>query len=238
MKFGITNEPGIIDYQHNYFKDNLNNNRWIRSNEWRVLSSAILKDEKDIRKVSEITEVPSRLIVSILIVEQLRLFNSEREIFKEVFSPLRILGNQNQFSLGVMGIKQETAREIESNLKDKESVWYLGKENENILDFESNNHDKERFERLTDENKRYYSYLYGAIFIKQIEKQWAKYGFGISNNPGIIATIYNIGFRNSKPKDNPILGGAEIDINEEKWSFGSLAESFYNSDELIKEFPK
>ena len=178
------------------------------------------------------------MIVAPLVVEQLRLFTSEREIFKQIFSPLKILGNQSQFSWGVMGIKQDTAKQIEENLKDKKSVWYLGKEFEHILDFKTDDHDNERFERLTDEHDRYYSYLYGALCIKQIMKQWSNAGFNIDNRPEIIATLYNIGFENSKPKRDPQSGGAKIEINGGQYSFGSLAQEFYNSDELIEEFKK
>ena len=166
------------------------------------------------------------------------LFNSEREIFKQVFSPLKILGNQSQFSWGVMGIKQDTAKAVEQHLKDSTSPFYLGKDFENVLDFKTDNPDNERFERLTDEHNRYYSYLYGGLLIKQLEKQWGKAGFPINQNVGVLATLYNIGFANSKPNANPQIGGAEIDINKTTYSFGGLAQSFYNSDELTKEFKK
>jgi hypothetical protein len=178
--------------------------------------------------------------VTPLVVEQLRLFYSEREIFKTIFAPLKILGNQSQFSWGVMGIKQETAREIEAHLRDSESPWYLGPKYEHILDYPATATDTDaiRFERLTDEHDRYYSYLYGAIFIKELQKQWENAGFSIEKEPGVIATLYNIGFDNSKPHKNPLRGGAEIEINKTTYSFGGLAQSFYDSDELTDVFQK
>ena len=236
-ELGWTNTKGIIDNQHDYFQDQINNDSWKNTEEWPILKEAIKKDAEVINRVSRETGIPSRIIVAPLVVEQLRLFTSEREVFKQVFAPLKILGNQSQFSWGVMGIKQETAMRIEENIKNPKSSWYLEKEFEHILDFKTNDPDNERFERLTDEKDRYYSYLYAALMIKELEKQWKDFGFLIDDKPGIIATLYNIGFINSKPKLNPQIGGAKIEINKTTYSFGGLAQSFYNSNELIEEFP-
>lgn len=250
LQTGLTNTKGIIDNQHDYFKNQTKNgstnesikniSTWSKTEEWLVLKEAIRKDVDVINKVSKETGIPSRIIVSLLVVEQMRLFSSEREIFKVIFSPLKILGNQSQFSWGVMGIKQDTAKEIESNLKNPQSVWYLGQEYQGVLDFKTESPNEERFERLTNENDRYYSYLYGALYVKQIQKQWENAGFPIDNRlnkAGIIATLFNIGFKNSKPNNNPQFGGAEIEINKTTYSFGGFAQSFYDSNELIEEFP-
>ncbi len=235
VELGLTKSKGIIDNQRNYFKNEAKitqTEAWVDSKEWFVLKQAIKKDNGTIIKVSDETGIPAKIIVLPLIVEQLRIFTSEREIFKDIFSPLKILANQSQFSWGVMGIKQETAIKIEENLKDRNSVWYLGEDFENILDFKTSDIGKERFEKLTDENDRYFSYLYGALYIKQLEKQWSDADFPITDKPGVIATLYNIGFKNSKPKNNPQVGGAEIEINKATYSFGGLAQSIFYSGEL------
>ncbi len=237
MKLGWTRTKGVVDTQHDYFQDRIDESSWSKSEEWLILKEAIRKDADVINRVALETGIPARMIVTPLVVEQLRLFYSEREVFKQVFAPLKILGNQSQFSWGVMGIKQETAVEIEKHLKDPSSPFYLGKNFEHVLDFKTDNPDKERFERLTNEDDRYYSYLYGALMLAQIERQWDFAGFSITNNAGIVSTLYNIGFINSKPKALPQIGGAEIEVGETKYSFGGLAQSFYNSDELIEEFP-
>ena len=226
LQLGLTKTEGIVDKQHDYFQNQTAD--WIDSEEWLILRSAVEKDSDIISKVSKETGIPSRVIVSVLIVEQLRLYNSDRELFKKVFAPLKILGNQSQFSWGVMGIKQETAREIESRL-DKDN---------HILDFKTDNPDNERFERLTNEHDRYYSYLYGALMIQELEQQWEEAGFPINKNVGVIATLYNIGFQNSKPNSDPKVGGAEIEINKTTYSFGGLAKSFYESNELVEKFKK
>jgi len=246
--YGLTNTKGMIDNQHDYFKNatstesagtNLDE-AWKDGQEWQVLKDAIVKETLTINKAADVAGIPPRLIVATLIVEQLRLFNSEREVFKSVFAPLKILGNQSQFSWGVMGIKQDTAIQIENNLSSSTSPWNLGTKYENALDYgaASTDKDSERFTRLTDEHDRYYSYLYAAFALKQTEAQWEKAGFPINNRPEILATLFNIGFQHSTPNANPHSGGAEIDIGNTVYSFGDLAGQFYYSDELLNEFPR
>jgi|ERR1035437_1676091 hypothetical protein len=249
VEFGWTNTKGIVDTQHDYFKNQLATSSpqssWSNGDEWSTFSEAVKKDSETINSVSKKTGVPTRLIVAPLVVEQLRLFYSEREIFKTIFGPLKILGNQSQFSWGVMGIKQDTAIAIEKNLKDPSSPWYLGTQYEHLLDYSatttSDEKDSTRFARLTDEHDRYYSYLYGAVYIKELMAQWSHAGVPLekeADSVGIIATLYNIGFTNSKPHANPNIGGAEIDIGTTTYSFGGLAQTFYDSNELIDTFPR
>jgi hypothetical protein len=141
---------------------------------------------------------------------------------------------------GVMGIKQDTAIQIENNLTDETSPFYIDSAHAHILDYPATTTDKnsERFSRLTDEHDRYYSYLYGALALKETMSQWQKAGFSISDKPEILATLFNIGFANSHPNNNPHSGGAVIDIGTNSYSFGELAGLFYYSDELIDIFPR
>jgi len=243
IRLGWTKTSGIVDKQHDYFKDSTAsvdqalNQGWAQSPEWQILEVAIAKDAPDIIKASNVAGVDPRLTVGPLVAEQLRLFTSEREIFKQIFSPLKILGVQSQYSWGVMGIKQDTAIRVESNLTATSSDFYLGPSYEHLLDFQTSDHDSERFARLTDSKNRYYSYLYSALYIREIIEQWKKAGFDISDRPEVIATLYNIGFNNSRPNVNPSAGGAEIDVNGTTYSFGGLAGEFYRSNELTAEFP-
>lgn len=240
VKFGWTNERGIIDNQRNTFLKVSETSRpeWSAGEEWNVLKEALIRDHDAINRAAMAADISPRLIAAQLVVEQLRLFHSNRELFKTVFSPLKVLGNQSQFSWGVMGIKQETARDIERNLKDIDSPFYLGPAYENALDFETDNPDQERFERLTDETNRYYSYLYASLYMKEIIAQWKNAGFDISNRPEIASTLYNIGFQNSHPNATPKVGGSKISIGNAKYSFGRLAAEFYNSQELVEYFQK
>ena len=249
VRFGFTNTKGIIDNQRNSFYNNLQPNqptgtasaemKWSKTEEWATFAEAVKKDKDVLSRVENETGIPSRMIVSVLAVEQLRLFTSEREIFKQAFAPLKILGTQSQFSWGVMGIKPDTAKKIEENLKATSSPFYLGKDFENKLDFKTDNPDQERFERITDEHDRYYAYLYGSIYIKELGDAWKKSGQGdIGKKPEIIGTLYNIGFDHFNPKADPQVGGAEIEINGIKYSFGGLAYEIYNSNELVDFYPK
>lgn len=220
--------------------DNKDLSLFANSSEWYFFKQAVLKDKDVIKKVELETGLKGRVLVAQLMAEQMRLFYSDRAWFEKVISPVKMLASMSQFSWGVLGIKQETAVQIEKNLKDKTSAFYLGPNFENILNFSSTGTDigEERFKRITDYDNHYYAYLYAALFNKEIIAQWQKSGIDISNRPEILATIYNIGFSHSAPNNNPQMGGSELDINGNKYSFGRLAYEFYYSGELLEEFPQ
>jgi len=148
------------------------------------------------------------------------------------------LGSMSQFSLGVSGIKEKTALEIEANLADEKSAFYPGSEFAKLVAYPPTvtDHKKELFNRLTDEKNHYYSYLYTALYIKETETQWKTNGFEIAQNPEIIATLFNLGFEKSFPKQNPEVGGTAISLGGKIYAYGTLAGKFYNSDELANIF--
>lgn len=285
MKFGWTKTSGLVDSQSEYFKklsiDSQNGDDersvvaekdWANIKylaEWQVVKVGLAKEKDVIYRVSKETGVSSRLLITPLVAEQLRLMTSERETFKKYFAPLGVLGTQTQFSLGIFGIKENTAKQIENNLKDKNSVYYLGAEYENILDYKNSSStivvdknslepvknstsstynssttliltgvDAERIKRLTNDKDHYYSYLYAALYLKEIMTAWEKSGYSISDRPEIIATVYNLGFQKSNPNPDPKVGGAPIDLNGNKYSFGSIAFYFYFSNDLTDIFPR
>ncbi len=217
VKWGWTNTAGVIDRTPLIKKTNPS---WAETAEWQTLAAALEKDDVVIERVAEETGVEPQLIAAMVVPEQLRLFFSEREIFKQVFAPLKILGRQTQFSWGIAGLKQETAKQIEE------------RDTTHLLDFQTDNHDEERFNRITDEHDHYYSYLYTALFLKEIIAEWQAAGFDISRRPEILATLYNIGFEHSVPKSRPQVGGSAIEINGSTYSFGGLAYDFYWSNLL------
>jgi hypothetical protein len=210
---------------------------WMNIPEWKDFKLAVAKDKPLIDSVAKVTGVEPRLIVSMLVGEQIRLFNSNREAYKKWIGPLKILSVETTFSLGVTGIKVPTAQTIEKNLKDNTSIFYLGKQYENLLDFRTGNVAQERFNRLTSYKNHYYSYLYAALNVKQINMQWKRSGFPINERPEILATLYNIGYEVSVPKENPVVGGSGINIKGKKYSFGAVAYEFYYSGELYDLFP-
>jgi len=205
---------------------------WADSEEWQVIKKALVKDEANIKKAAQLAGADPRLLVSVCIVEQFRLYFTQRELYEQLFKPLSILANANKMAWGVMSIKEKTAIEIEEHLKDVNSDYYLGADYENLLNFQSTDIAAERYARLADEKNAYYSYLYGSLYIKQFEKQWERAGFPINGRPEILSTLFNIGFKNSRPKENAGVGGSEIEINGLKYSFGALAYEFYYSGEL------
>jgi hypothetical protein len=207
---------------------------WMNDEEWKSIANATLKDRDAILKAGEKIGVYPRLLLSCMIVEQVRLFHSQRELFKKVFEPLKILGNANKISLGVMGIKEATAAQIESHLTDVNSPYYLGKDFEHSLDAITGS----SFDRLTSEKDNHYnSYLYGALYLKQMMNQWKNAGYDIKFRPEIVGTLFNVGFPQSKPNPNPKVGGSAINVGTGKYSFGSLAYEFYYSGEMQDEFP-
>ena len=210
---------------------------WMNLPDWQTLGKAIVKDKHLIDSAAAAVGVEPRLIVSVLVGEQIRLFNSKRETYKKVLAPLTILAVESMYSLGVTGIKEETARKVEKGLIDSTSVYYLGKQYVHLLDFKSAACDTERVRRLVDYHNHYYSYLYAAIILKQVKVQWDRAKFDISNRPEILATLFNVGYEQSKPKTDPLVGGSHINVGDVQYTFGSLAYDFYYSGELWNEFP-
>ncbi len=257
VRFGFTNTNGILDLQREAFLGNAtttvadmtpeypNGTPWQNTEEWQVLSAAITKDAPVIDQAATASGITPRLLVANLIVEQLRLFFTERAYYKQFFAPLKILGSQTQFSWGVMGMKETTAVQVENNLASSTSPYYLGPQYAHLLDFApvntadaSSSIEEQRFTRMTDQHNHYYNYLYAGLALKEIETQWQKAGFPIDNRPDILSTLYNIGFEHSTPNANPQVGGAAIVINGVTYSFGGLAQQFYDSDLLTNLFPK
>jgi hypothetical protein len=210
---------------------------WMNIQEWSDFKIAVAKDVKLVDSVAQQTDVEGRLIVSCLVGEQIRLFNSDREAYKKWISPLKILSVESMFSFGVTGIKEQTAIQIEEHLKNPKSVYYLGKKYEHLLDFKTANPTQERISRLTDFHNHYYSYLYAAIFLKQVKMQWERAGFPIDHRPEILVTLFNVGYPQSVPKAHPKVGGSTIKIKDKAYTFGAVAYQFYYSGELYDLFP-
>ncbi len=210
---------------------------WVNTEEWGVIKSALVKDQAVIARAAEESSVDSRLIVSVAMVEQLRLYFTQRELYEKFFRPLKVLGNATKMAWGVMSIKEQTAIQVEQHLQDPSSAFYLGPTRQHLLDLPEEKESDTRFSRLTDEKQHYYSYLYGALELAQFAEQWRRAGFVIGDRPEILATLFNLGFRFSKPKADPQVGGSTIDIGDQHYTFGSLAFEFYYSGELAQEFP-
>ncbi len=212
---------------------------WSETKEWEILNAAFKKDAPIINKVAAEVGVSPRMIVATVAPEQIRFFTSNRESFKKYFEPLKILVSLSKFSLGVSGIKQETANKIEEYANNPTSPFYPGPEATSLIAYkEGVNHDTELYNRLTDEKDHYYSYLYTALFIKEIESQWAKSGFDVTKKPEVIVTLFNIGFNSSIPNANPTVAGSSITLGGHTYTYGELGTLIYNSNELSDIFSK
>ncbi len=211
---------------------------WADSEEWSVMKSAFTRDQEYITKAAKDAGISPRILLGGVIGEQFRFFTNARDSFKRYFEPLKILASLSQFSFGIAGLKPETVARIDQNLKNPSSVFYLGKEMENIITYPAgSNEENVRFNRITDTQNTYYSYLYTGLFMRQVSAQWAKSDVDISKNPGVLATLYNLGFNRSIPKTEPRIGGAPITVNGQQYTFGDLAHEFYYSGELMDIFP-
>lgn len=256
MQFGLLNVRGSIMDRNSFFvggdsppaaaiasqpcvDSNQDSCAWNETPEWSVVAGGLEKDAALIRRVADETSVDARLIAAVVIPEQIRFFTSEREVFKRYFEPLKILGSLSQFSLGVSGMKQETARKVEEYAKDPASPFYPGPDAARLLAYHDPiGQDAELYNRLTDDKDHYYSYLYTALYLKEIMAQWQRAGFAIENNPEALVTLFNIGFENSNPNPNPQAGGASISVGGRIYAFGQLGADFYRSDELANSFPR
>ena len=256
MQFDLLNVRGSILERNSFFleststpvaavikskpclTDGQNSCGWNETPEWEVVEGGLQKDAAIIARVSSETGVSARLIAASVIPEQIRFFTSEREVFKRYFEPLKILGSLSQFSLGVSGIKQETARLVEQYAYDETSPFYPGPEAGRLIAYSDQaDKDGQLYRRLTNEKDHYYSYLYTAIYLKEVQAQWSKAGFDIADDSYALVTLFNIGFANSVPKAAPQAGGAAITVGGRTYAFGELGGDFYASDELRAEFP-
>lgn len=212
---------------------------WADTEEWNLMKNVFTRDQDVIVKASKDAGISPRLLLGGVIGEQFRFFGNRRESFKQYFEPLKILASLSNTSFGIAGLKPNTARLIEENLKNKNSPFYLGKDMENLLDYDVNilDKDKARMDRITNTKDPYYSYLYVGLYMKQIIKQWENNGFDIGTRPDVLATLYNLGFPRSVPKENPVSGGAIINVGGKDYTFGDLGYEFYFSGELVEIFP-
>lgn len=210
---------------------------WMATTEWEMLKPSIMKDSAALIEAGRLTGVEPRLIVACLVGEQIRLFNSNREIVKKYLGPVKMLSVQSQFSYGVNGIKEHTARMVENHLKDSSSEFYMGKHYENILDFETDNHEMERYNRLVDYRSHLYSYIYTGCILHQTMLQWRRAGYDISDRPDILCTLFNVGFSQSHPHGEPRCGGSHISVDGRLYTFGAIGFDFYYSGDLAHAFP-
>ena len=220
---------------------------WANYKEWKDFCRYVKADKKAIDSVAHITGVESRLIVMCLVGEQIRMFNSFREKFKQqVYTYNRIILPRNR-GYGVTGILENTALRIENTLFDKQSAFYPGEYYQQCINLNDTfpesvidtiaAHKFPIIQRLIQGGDHFYSYLYTALFLRQFQAQWEKAGYSLAFRPEILGTLYNLGYQKSKPSANPLVGGSNFTVGGKDYTFGGLCYEFYYSGELQDLFP-
>ncbi len=178
--------------------------------------------------IKELWDVTEDELKSVIMVEQIRWSMTNRWFFKQMVKN-NILQSFTDFSLWISWMKITTAIEIEKNLKDPNSEFYLWKGYENILDYNIDNKKQTLQKRLTENTTYYYQYLYTWLAIKMIKKQWKDRWYDLSEKIWLIATIYNLWFKKSNPNCSPWIWWAILYIDWKKWFFWELWEKIWIS---------
>jgi len=239
------NELSRVGSQTNYNTESAY--EWSNYTVWKQFSKALVKDKKAIDSVSRLTGVESRTIIVCVIAEQLRMFNSGREKFKEYVYPFANLILPTNRGYGVSGILEHTALRIERTLSRPNDEFYPGDYFRYVVNFQDSfpervndsiaAHKHKTIQRLIKGGDHFYSYLYTALLLRQYQSQWERAGFSLANRPDVLGTLFNLGYQKSVPKKNPQVGGSTFVIGEKEYTFGGICFEFYYSGELQKEFP-
>lgn len=220
---------------------------WSNYKVWDEFCQAVIRDKAAIDSASRITGVESRLIVMCLVGEQVRMFSSGREKFKQYVYPFSRVILANNRGYGVTSILEHTALKIESNLTNTQSPFYPGAYFSKCLNYNDTfpdlvvdtieAHKHKTIQRLIQGGDHFYSYLYTGFLLRQYYAQWERAGYDISNRPEVFGTLFNIGFQKSVPKAKPEAGGSTFNVAGKDYTFGGLCFEFYYSGQMIEAFP-
>jgi hypothetical protein len=220
---------------------------WSNYKAWKQFCTTLIKDKRAIDSVSRLTGVESRIIILCVVAEQLRMFNSGREKFKQYVYPYTRLILPSNRGYGVSGILEHTALRIERTLFSPNDPFYPGGYFQKIINVRDSfpevindtisAHKHKTIQRLIKGGNHYYSYLYTALLMRQFQAHWESQGFTLANRPEVLGTLFNLGYQKSKPKKNPQVGGSTFKIGEKGYTFGGLCFEFYYSGELQDAFP-
>ena len=144
--------------------------------------------------------------------------------------------NQLAKTIGFAQIMPDVLSESQGYLKDVNSPYYLGPEFENYLGNEILNYDQIQDKLHHDPE---FSIKAEGVILAMYEKAWRDAGIELKDRPDILATLFNIGFR--EPHPNPQSGGYIITLSDgEKINFGDFAKMWASNPEnvpIIKEGP-
>jgi hypothetical protein len=194
---------------------------WSRSTLWDSTAIAVHHDLPVIESAARRMGISPRLVALPAICEQLRRAESFREAYKKFFTSFVPLSN---VSVGVTGIKPESLDRL---------LPFCDSLDRPLIDSVP----VEAIRRRLQEPDHAWSYLYAALYMKCILRQWGEAGVDLSQRPEILMTIYNLGVNRCPPRPEPLAGGAVFKIDGVEYSFGSFAREFYWSGLLYPQLP-
>lgn len=205
---------------YTYLQWSDHNGKWFPYNNWWLDFVIEWMDNRpsfsnSIIKYSTLLWLDKDLVMWCVMAEQIRIANKgARWSLKHIVMwmtprPLR----SNNVSLGIGWIKLETAYQIK---KDADKYWYGTWLYWSEITTET----------LT--NNDAINAKYAVYLVKNILTRWQLSWYDISDKPGVVWTIYNIGNRKDKiPNANPKIWWAVINIWWRDFVYGWLAEWVY-----------
>lgn len=220
-----------LSYDLSLLSDNLFVSNVIITNEnFQYIVSKLFSDSyyENIKKVSLVTWIDEKLIISAIWVEQLRFLTTDRWYAKNLIKQNKLLTNFNKFSYWLWGIKFDTFKKINAGLQEYDMDFYNKYFKEYDLKAMVEAGDSYAYSDyniqmvLEDE----YSWvLYSAALIYNIEKKRELAWYPINNKPWIIITLYNM-WNEKTPHWNPDTWGSRISVDENNtyyfWELGLI----------------
>jgi hypothetical protein len=194
---------------------------WSQSALWDSTSVALQGDLPMIREAARRMGLSPRLVALPALCEHLRRAESFRETYKRLFTKFIPMGN---LSMGVTGIKPESLGRL---------LPYCDSADLPLID----SMPLDTIRRRLQSPDHSWSYLYAALYMKCVIRQWREAGIDISRRPEIVMTIYNLGLNHCPPRPNPLAGGAVFQLDGVEHSFGSFSREFYWSGQLYPQLP-
>lgn len=208
-------------------EEKIGRNNWLlTSDKFAYVYNQLHIDEANkyrdhINLAANIFNLNPNLIKACIFVEQLRAFYTFKWLFKSVAQTNTYLTIMSKQSFGIGGMKLQTAEQLEQRLASNEPTLY-----QKYFAYEDqNNISQQRLARLSDSKTYYYQVLYSAGLLYEYSTARRKAGYSITNQPGLMATMYNIWY--SEPHANADIGWSFMNIEGEKYSFGGLAMLIY-----------
>ena len=171
------------------------------------------------------------VIRSAIMTEQLRGLLTYRGQLKDILASDKYLMVMTQSSYGIGGMKLATAQKLETRLAaSNPSLYtqYLAYATGDATSIAST-----RFWRLTNTQDYRRQIYYTTALLYQYSSERSAAGYPITDKPGILTTLYNIGDRTPVP--SPTIGGSSLNIQGQSYSFGGLGmyltyfqEMYYN----------